>query len=209
VEGCRPEDYEVGEDDSQKDGVYMISLLTLGLGCLYAMYISGFLRVIMGTTASLMLLPGLYLYTVDGCRPEDYDEEESKSQWSHSASALLLAILGLGFFYCVWISMIFRFFMGVAAALMLLPGLYLYTVEGCRPEDCDEEDIDSQQASGTFVLALVALGLGSFYGMYVSRAFCVSMGVVASFMFFPGLCLYVVEGCRPEDCQEDLNLKQD
>jgi len=115
-------------------------LLTLFGLIIYGLLHSTCFRLIMGAVAALIVSPGLYLYVVQGCRPEDYKEEGNDSQQRGGLSVLALALLIIAVFYGVRVSTVFRFFMGAMAASMLLPGLYLYAVHGCRPEEFDRKE---------------------------------------------------------------------
>jgi len=116
---------------------------TLFLLTLFGLIIYGLLHstcfcLIMGAVAALIVSPGVFLYAVQGCRPEDYKEEGNDSQQRGRLSLRALALLPIiAIFYAIRLSLVFRFFMGSVAALMLLPGLYLYAVHGCRPEEFD------------------------------------------------------------------------
>jgi len=208
VDGCRPEDYKEEEQHATWKSGEVLVLALLSLGSSFGIYASMVFRVSMGVVASMMLLPGVYLYVVEGCRPEDFTDEVGGRR--HTGGSIVLVLTGLSlisFYGGACMSTIFRAFMGAVAALMLLPGLYLYVVDGCRPEDCKEEEQNTAWKSGE-VLVLALLGLGFCFGIYASSFFRISMAVVASMMLLPGVYLYVVEGCRPGDFTDEVNVRQ-
>lgn len=115
----------------------ILGFATLSLLCVYGLCTSKAFLIIMIAIAAIVSLPGIYLYHVDGCRPEGYNDEGS---WTKQTS-FWLALLSLisGWTYGLYASSIFRILMGTLAALMFLPGIYLYAVDGCRPEDDEDE----------------------------------------------------------------------
>jgi len=70
----------------------------------------------------------------------DYEENVDKSD--SGALAFWLMALGLGSVYALCVSSLFRTLVVYVAAAMLVPGIYLYMVDGCRPEDCTEKGGD-------------------------------------------------------------------
>jgi len=211
VDGCRPEDFEEEANTNEaRDMAFLLLLAGVALGCLYCLRSSTAFLAFLGVGSVLMLLPGLYLWVVDGCRPEDYVEEDTGDQKNVAAVAALLLGLVLASLYGMWMSIVFRAMFGAAGATMFLPGLYLYVVDGCRPEDFEKEQNDANyQKSGASVLFPVSLGIGCMYGMCISNVFCVFMGAVVVPLLLPGMYLYMVDGCRPEDCTEELDFKSD
>jgi len=205
VDGCRPEDYT--EEDTMNEKSWVVAM-SIGLVALYGMRISMVFCVLMGSVAAFMVLPGLYLYMVDGCRPEDVEEEGFPSEKENELSILFFLSLGLGFVYGVCVSTVFRVSVGVVAALMLFPGLYLYGVDGCRPEDYEEEGHEGHNQGNAALPVFVSLGLLSFSGVYMSTYCYVFLGAIATLMLLPGLYLYVVDGCRPEDFEEEENVNK-
>lgn len=193
--------------DGCRRGAALFLLVSWAIGLFFVPFVSVAFRCFMGALAILMLLPGLYLYIVDGCRPEDYNEEHV-STWK-TAGAILCSflMLCLASFYCVNASTTLCIFMGIAAAMLILPGLYLYVVDGCRPEDYEGGDCCSQKNLEILLLSLVSLGL--IYGMWFFVVLRIFMGAMAAMVFLPGLYLYVIDGCRPEDCEEAFCKKQD
>lgn len=135
---------------------------------------------------------------LDAHRSED--NEEAMNQESASPMRLLLAFsLGISSRY-LFASCRFSFpstFVVVVFALMVLPGVYLYVADGCRPED-HEEHLDKSN-SGALAFWLMALGLGSIYGVCVSGIFRTLVLCVAGSMLLPGIYLYMVDGCSPEE----------
>jgi hypothetical protein len=199
AEGCRPEGYE-DEGSDRKTGVTGIFLIAGSvLGSLYCMCTYMVFRALMGVVAVLMVLPGIYLYVVEGCRPEGYAETKTTS--ASLAGVILIASCFLGSAYGMYTYMLLRAFMGIVAVLMVLPGIYLYVAEGCRPEGYEEDKITNTSAAGVILIA--GCFLGSAYGMYSYMLFRVFMGCVAVLMVLPGIYLYVVEGCRPEGYEEE------
>jgi hypothetical protein len=184
--------------------------------------------VIMGASAVFMILPGTYLYVVQGCRPEDCEEVHGTcgndmDKKGRGAEACVLLNFTLGalsyFYYGISVVNILGITMGFIAALMILPGAYLYIIQGCRPEDCEEcrpEDCkEVHRASGNemdkngrgaeaCVLLVFTIGaLYNFhYGISVVSILGVTMGLIAALMILPGAYLYIIRGCRPEDCEE-------
>jgi len=203
VEGCRPEDYSEDETMGEKSWAFAFSF---GLAALYGMRISMVFCVCMGAVAALMVLPGLYLYMVDGCRPEDVEEEGFVNEKKDGLSMLLLLGLGVASVYGICVSTVFSVFMAVVVVLMLLPGLYLW-LDGCRPEDYEEVD-ESHKQGNSFLPWFVCLGLLSFSWFGIYTHCYVFMGAMAALMFLPGLYLYVVDGCRPEDFEEEANTNE-
>lgn len=116
-------------------------LMSFGFGVfshyLYGTCISNTLVAFMTVLALFMTLPGIYLYVVDGCRPEDNDEDVDMKK--SEEPPFWLRISGTVLVYALWTSCFFRSCMGILAVLMLMPGIYLYAVEGCRPEDCEDD----------------------------------------------------------------------
>mmetsp|Transcript_115097 Transcript_115097/g.203997 ORF Transcript_115097/g.203997 Transcript_115097/m.203997 type:complete len:367 (-) Transcript_115097:213-1313(-) len=115
------------------------------------------------------------------------------------------------------------------AALILLPGFCLSRVGGfcqersgpedfkeegeCRPEDCKEEDNDSQKTCGTAARSWLSLIIGSFYDVCVYMSFFVFLGAVAilspwALMLLPPIYLCLRDDHRTEDCEEEDNDSQ-
>jgi len=84
-----------------------------------------------------MVVPGLYLYVVEGCRPEDYDESAETNETKEPPYCLWIG--GLFFAYGIWTYCVLDICMGILAITMVAPGLYLYVVYGCRVEDCQDD----------------------------------------------------------------------
>jgi hypothetical protein len=99
--------------------------------------------------------------------------------------------------------------MGGLSLVMSLPGAYLYIVKGCRPEDCDEvvmdklENNDDKSGNGAAMFWLAMYSLVLAYGVYSSYTLGRLMGAASLLMLLPGAYLFVVDGCRPEDCNDD------
>jgi len=190
VDGCRPEDFQESADTWSATAIFAV----LPLRC--CMSISSTANYCMAGVAALMLLPGIYLWTVDGCRPEFFEEIQS----SQSASFLgLLLFLATPYFLGMSALSVVLYSMAVVAALILVPGIYLWIADGCRPEDY-------QVTAGTWPVeclgAMVFFCCLYFLGMSVpSLVACCMLGAVA-IMVLPGIYLWTVEGCRPEDFQE-------
>lgn len=202
VDGCRPEDYEASASESKWCVLTCVSA-SLGFISLSSMSISTMLCIIMGIVAVFMLMPGIYLHIIDGCRPEGYDAHQRRG----GVFVILLVSGFLSFHGMMCIYIAFRVLIGALAVLMLLPGVYLYAVDGCRPEGCEEKVSKTQGRMQVLVLA--SLGITSLLGMCVSATFRFFMGVVAALLLLPGIYLYVVDGCRPEDDREVSKLKED
>jgi hypothetical protein len=134
---CGLQDYEAG----------MLFCTTLGALCHYHYGVTfvGFSCVVMGLCAGLMILPGAYLYFVEGCRPEDCDEVPAekrgydKDNKESSPAKFWLAMYSLAFVYALWTSGTFRCVMASLALVMILPGTYLFVFGGCRPEDTNDD----------------------------------------------------------------------
>eukprot|EP00931_Biecheleriopsis_adriatica_P079375 TRINITY_DN5277_c0_g1_i2.p1 TRINITY_DN5277_c0_g1~~TRINITY_DN5277_c0_g1_i2.p1 ORF type:complete len:283 (+),score=55.50 TRINITY_DN5277_c0_g1_i2:74-922(+) len=168
-----------------------------------------FMGMFMGGLAALMLLPGVYLWVVDGCRPEDFEEDDQKRS-SGGLAVVTLSMIGLvPLVYGLSSFMSFRILMGGLAALMLLPGVYLWVVDGCRPEDYDEADDDRVLAGQLPMLTLSMISLVAIvYGLSSFMSFRIFMGGLVAFMLLPGVYLWAVDGCRPDE-SEGFNLKQE
>lgn len=132
----------------EKYGLEKCVLLGLTLSGLcqyhYSISLVGIICVIMSALAALMVLPGIYLYIVEGCRPEGCEEDMVKQgqvtdKIENGVAVLLLAIYSLAFVYGLGSSFAFRCIMGGTSLAMLLPGSYLFVFQGCRPEDCKDD----------------------------------------------------------------------
>jgi hypothetical protein len=199
MDGCRPEGYDEDDIDTKTNGMLLVAGGFVGsvLGLCTCMVF----RTFMGVVVALMLVPGVYLYVVDGCRPEGYDEDDLDTK-TNGAGMLLIAGSFVGSVYGLYTCMVFRTFMGVVTTLMLVPGIYLYAVDGCRPEGYGKEDVDAKTSGAG--MPLIAGGLaGSVYGLYTCMVFRTFMGFVAALMLLPGIYLYAVDDCRPEDYKEE------
>eukprot|EP00427_Karlodinium_veneficum_P010820 CAMPEP_0169081752 /NCGR_PEP_ID=MMETSP1015-20121227/11178_1 /TAXON_ID=342587 /ORGANISM="Karlodinium micrum, Strain CCMP2283" /LENGTH=523 /DNA_ID=CAMNT_0009141561 /DNA_START=74 /DNA_END=1641 /DNA_ORIENTATION=+ len=250
--GCKPEDFdddcctrhrtceEVGgkpESDGKSaySGVVVVSLAMYGLGFLYGIYSSGTFRLIMGGVAAMMLLPGIYLFKLGGCKPEDFDDDchtkhedpkelqtkiKSAGIWASSGAVVFLAMYGLAFTYGVYTSGTFRLIMGGVAAMMLVPGIYLFKLGGCKPEDFDDdchtkheeeksESTDKCACRGVVTVSLAIYGLAFFYCIYTYATFRLIMGGVAAMMLLPGIYLFKLGGCTAEDFDDDCHTKHE
>jgi len=67
----------------------------------------------------------------------------------------------------------------------------------------EDQDVDGHQETGASVLFVVSLGIGFFYSVCISTVFCVLMGALVVSMLLPGIYLYMVDGCRPEEYSEE------
>lgn len=153
----------------------------------------------MAGVAALMLLPGIYLWTVDGCRPEFFEEIQS----SQSAGFLgLLLFLATPYFLGMSALSVVLYSMAGVAALLLVPGIYLWIADGCRPEDY-------QVTAGTWPVeclgAMVFFCCLYFLGMSVPSLVACCMLGAAAIMVLPGVYMWTVDGCRPEDFQESVS----
>jgi glucose uptake protein GlcU len=219
VRGSRPEDYEEvtlrtrGQDMGQKESGLIVSCLALyGLAFVYGLWTYGTFRCVIGLLAAVMILPGTYLF-VCGYRPEDCDEAlfgkcgtDIDNKGSRMA-AFWLAIYSLAFSCALWTSGTFRCLLGSLAAVMILPGIYLFVFCGCRPEDCDdktfEKQVNDKKESGAAVFWLAMYSLAFSYALLTSGTFRCLLGSLAAVMILPGTYLFVLGGCRPEDANED------
>jgi uncharacterized membrane protein len=201
IDGSRPEDYEENMQEHTIRHLATSRFLSLGLAAMIIMPTSTSVLIIMAAVAALMLLPGIYLWVADGCRPEDY-ERKDQTQDGNNSGDVMLARLALGIVFGMWYSRSFRIFQGILSVIMFLPGLYLWIVEGCRPEDYDGNC--RQRKAGYFSVLKASLLAGG--TMLIMKAFVsISMflGIIAAIMLLPGIYLWVVDGCRPEDYEED------
>jgi hypothetical protein len=194
----------------------------------YGASIVSLLSMIMGAGAVCITFPGAYLYIIQGCRPEDCEEMHwARGNLMHKngrgAEACVLLAFTLGalyqYHYGISVVIIFRVIMGLTAASMILPGAYLYIIQGCRPEDCEQcetkgfEEVSEESANdidkkgrGAKACVILAFTLGAIFqyhrGMSVMSVFRAIMGLTAASMILPGAYLYIIQGCRPEDCEE-------
>lgn len=194
VDGCRPEFFK--ESSSSQSASFPGLMFFFAAPCFLGMFSSSVVSYILTGVAALMLLPGMYLWSVDSCRPEDY--QGSAGTWPVGAIGVILLFCCAYFLGMSIPSLVGCCILG-AAALVVLPGIYLWTVDGCRPEDFPESDSN---------LPTQALGmLPLFCFLYfqdmslLSGAGCFTMGV-AALMLLPGAYLWIVDGCRPDDFQE-------
>jgi len=201
MDGSRPEDYEENVQEHSIRHLAAFRFLLLGLGAMIVMPTSTSALIIMSAVATLMLLPGIYLWVADGCRPEDY-ERKDQTRDGNSSGDVMLARLGLGIVFGMWYSRSFRIFQGILSVLMFLPGLYLWTVEGCRPEDYDG-NCRQRKAGYLSVLKASLLAGGTMLIMKAFVSISMFLGIMAAIMLLPGIYLWVVDGCRPEDYEED------
>merc|ERR1712190_533066 len=93
------------------------------------------------------------------------------------------------FAYGLYSSFTFFCLMGGLSLVMFLPGAYLYIVEGCRPEDCDEapmvkpENVMKKNGKGAAVVRLAMYSLVFAYGWYSSFTSPCLMGGLSLAMF--------------------------
>lgn len=202
VEGCRPEDYEDKCHSRDEDSFCDIMLARMGLGIMFGMWYSKSFRIFQGIVSALMLLPGLYLWMVEGCRPEDYDENCCNEKAGRFA-VLKMPLLAVGSMLIMPTFVSILLFGGIImTALMLLPGMYLWAVDGCRPENY-EDDSQTDDKDGCIDIMFARLVLGNMIGMWVSKSFRIFQGIVAMLVLLPGVYLWVADGCRPEDYEEN------
>jgi len=150
---------------------------------------------------ALMLLPGLYLWMVEGCRPEDYDENCCNEKAKRCAVGTI-SLLAVGSMLIMPTFVSFLIFACVMTVLMLLPGIYLWSVDGCRPDDYEEERQTDDKNFGINIM-FARLVIGCTIGTWVSKSFRIFQGIVAMLVLLPGVYLWVADGCRPEDYEDD------
>lgn len=198
VDGCRPEFFE--EASSPRPASFLGPMLFLATPCFLGMSVLSVVMYTLTGVAALMLLPGIYLWIVDGCRPEDY--QGFAGTWPVGGIGVLLLFCCLYFSGMSIPSAVGCCMLG-AAVLVVLPGIYLWTVDGCRPEDFQESGSNlPTRALGMLPLLCFAY----FQGMSLLSGLGYFVTGVAALMLLPGAYLWVIDGCRPDDFQESAGI---